>query len=160
MIGPRYGIYFQISWLISFIIGIMFLLLRLYEMMVLDSISYSQHMNLSINIAATSSFLWIVWALFGYDCDVKQVDNSAVLYGLIPYAGSRKNRLRMFYFQCWFGLSAMMEIFDFPPIYGMFDAHSLWHACTVPLGFYWYIFLQEDAKNQIINFIKIKDHTS
>jgi hypothetical protein len=35
-----------------------------------------------------------------------------------------------------------MEIFDFSPIFYHFDAHSLWHFSTVPLGFLWYRFWQ------------------
>jgi hypothetical protein len=45
-------------------------------------------------------------------------------------------------------LAALMEIFDFPPFFGLFDAHSLWHACTVPLGFFWYQFLRVDASTR------------
>ena len=28
----------------------------------------------------------------------------------------------------------LLEIFDFPALYGHFDAHSLWHLATIPLG--------------------------
>ena len=38
-----------------------------------------------------------------------------------------------------------LEIFDFAPIYGLFDAHSIWHLATVPIGFAWYKFLEEDT---------------
>ena len=27
----------------------------------------------------------------------------------------------------------LLEVADFPPIFWIFDAHSLWHASTVPL---------------------------
>ncbi|KAK9768113.1 hypothetical protein K7432_001515 [Basidiobolus ranarum] len=43
--------------------------------------------------------------------------------------------------------SAMsLELFDFPPILEMVDAHALWHAATVPILVYWYTFLMEDAR--------------
>ncbi|XP_062503653.1 post-GPI attachment to proteins factor 3-like [Corticium candelabrum] len=44
-------------------------------------------------------------------------------------------------------LSAAMalEINDFPPWWGLFDAHSLWHLATVPLTFLWYSFLVDDG---------------
>ena len=32
-----------------------------------------------------------------------------------------------------------------PPWRWYLDAHSLWHAATVPLGFLWYSFLSDDA---------------
>ncbi|XP_061193950.1 post-GPI attachment to proteins factor 3-like [Saccostrea echinata] len=40
----------------------------------------------------------------------------------------------------------MLEVLDFPPIWWMFDAHSLWHAGTVPLGILWYSFIIDDGK--------------
>jgi len=41
---------------------------------------------------------------------------------------------------------ALLETFDFPPVWGWLDAHACWHGLTVGLVFYWYQFLQEDAK--------------
>lgn len=37
-----------------------------------------------------------------------------------------------------------LELFDFPPLWRVFDAHSLWHLSTVPLFILWYRFLVED----------------
>lgn len=38
----------------------------------------------------------------------------------------------------WFNvltvLVTLLELADFPPIFWIFDAHSLWHASTVPLA--------------------------
>lgn len=53
-------------------------------------------------------------------------------------------------FKLWFvvlfGSSAMLlEIFDFPPIWGIFDAHSIWHAVTIPLTYFWWSFIKDDA---------------
>lgn len=42
-------------------------------------------------------------------------------------------------------LAMLLEIFDFPPIWGLFDAHSLWHAFTIPLTFFWWSFIKDDA---------------
>jgi hypothetical protein len=38
-----------------------------------------------------------------------------------------------------------LELFDFSPAWGVFDAHSLWHMATIPLGAIWYRFLCNDA---------------
>nr|XP_022305826.1 post-GPI attachment to proteins factor 3-like [Crassostrea virginica] len=43
-------------------------------------------------------------------------------------------------------LLLLLEVLDFPPLGWTFDAHSLWHAGTVPLGFLWYSFIIEDGK--------------
>ncbi|KAI9596622.1 Per1-like protein, partial [Syncephalis fuscata] len=41
-------------------------------------------------------------------------------------------------------LAMCLELFDFPPILWAIDAHSLWHAATVPLVIWWYQFLLLD----------------
>lgn len=40
----------------------------------------------------------------------------------------------------------LLEIFDFPPLLGVLDAHSLWHAATVPLTLIWWGFIADDAR--------------
>ena len=32
----------------------------------------------------------------------------------------------------------LLELGDFPPVWWTFDAHSLWHAGTIPLPLLWY----------------------
>lgn len=38
-----------------------------------------------------------------------------------------------------------LEILDFAPIWGLVDAHALWHAATVPLTGVWYAFIVADV---------------
>lgn len=38
----------------------------------------------------------------------------------------------------WIVLAMGLELLDFPPIYGMVDAHSLWHLGTVGPTIWWY----------------------
>ena len=38
----------------------------------------------------------------------------------------------------WIILAMSLELFDFPPIAGMLDAHSLWHLGTVVPTIWWY----------------------
>ncbi|KAJ2555846.1 hypothetical protein EV175_002175 [Coemansia sp. RSA 1933] len=38
-----------------------------------------------------------------------------------------------------------LEAFDFPPLLDSFDAHSLWHAATIPIVAHWYDYLIKDA---------------
>jgi hypothetical protein len=45
----------------------------------------------------------------------------------------------------------LLELFDFPPIWGIFDAHSLWHATTAPLAKTLWDFHIEDALFEISN---------
>ncbi|KAI9502464.1 hypothetical protein GGI25_004956 [Coemansia spiralis] len=43
-------------------------------------------------------------------------------------------------------LAFSLEAFDFPPLFDTFDAHSLWHAATIPIVSEWYKYLVKDAK--------------
>ncbi|KAF9537420.1 Post-GPI attachment to proteins factor 3, partial [Lunasporangiospora selenospora] len=42
-----------------------------------------------------------------------------------------------------------LEILDFPPLWGIFDAHSLWHAATIPMIPLWYRFLLKDTEWEV-----------
>ena len=115
-------------------------------MIITANVSFAQHMQAAIGLAAMSSVLWSAWALFGYD---ESNGDVLLFYKLIPHAGTRTLRLRMLILQASFIAAAMLEIFDFPPFAGVFDAHSLWHAATVPLGFQWYSFLIDDGNQYL-----------
>jgi heme/copper-type cytochrome/quinol oxidase subunit 4 len=83
-----------------------------------ESTTFSDHMKRCIGLATSQLVLWIVWFLISkahhrYWCLLSQV---------------------------WFAAAGMLEVFDFPPFFGHFDAHSLWHAATVPLGIILYHF--------------------
>ncbi|XP_057951243.1 uncharacterized protein LOC131146010 [Malania oleifera] len=40
----------------------------------------------------------------------------------------------------------LLEIYDFPPYQGFVDAHALWHATTIPLGYLWWSFIRDDCE--------------
>ncbi|KAJ7221584.1 Per1-like protein [Mycena pura] len=44
--------------------------------------------------------------------------------------------------------ASALELFDFPPVASVIDAHSLWHLATAPLAVLWYDFLVEDARDE------------
>ncbi|KAG0246057.1 hypothetical protein BGX31_004711 [Mortierella sp. GBA43] len=44
-----------------------------------------------------------------------------------------------------------LEILDFAPLWGVLDAHSLWHAATILLIPYWYQFLLKDTDWEVRN---------
>lgn len=39
----------------------------------------------------------------------------------------------------------LFEVLDFPALWGLVDAHSLWHAATAPLTGTWYAFIVQDV---------------
>ncbi|KAL7410677.1 Per1-like-domain-containing protein [Mrakia frigida] len=49
------------------------------------------------------------------------------------------------YISILFFLAVSLEFFDFPPLGGVLDAHSLWHLATVGIVPLWYSFFREDA---------------
>ncbi|TKA47935.1 hypothetical protein B0A54_01425 [Friedmanniomyces endolithicus] len=48
-------------------------------------------------------------------------------------------------------LAMSLELFDFPPWWGMLDAHALWHLGTVGPTIWWYNFLIKDAQEDMQN---------
>ena len=93
------------------------------------AVPFDTHLKISIAVAVLQSVVWVLWGIVG----IGGTGSGS------PY------RLRCVLLQLWFALAAMFEIFDFPPIYMHFDAHSIWHAATVPLGFAWYRFWHLDS---------------
>ena len=61
----------------------------------------------------------------------------------------RWNRWRCLCCQFALILASTLEILDFAPIWGIFDAHSLWHCATVPIGFMWYVFWDIDKMSYL-----------
>lgn len=87
------------------------------------TIGFTNHLHVCIAIVAATTTLWIVWILS--HIGRLQMPNSKLLCLIV---------------QLWLAGASMLEIFDFPPYLKTFDAHSLWHAATVPLGFVWYYY--------------------
>ncbi|PIN08174.1 hypothetical protein CDL12_19251 [Handroanthus impetiginosus] len=47
-----------------------------------------------------------------------------------------------------------LRTFDFPPYKGLIDAHALWQASTIPLTYYWWSFVKDDAEFRTANLLK------
>uniref|UniRef100_A0A0D3C4Q2 Post-GPI attachment to proteins factor 3 n=1 Tax=Brassica oleracea var. oleracea TaxID=109376 RepID=A0A0D3C4Q2_BRAOL len=52
------------------------------------------------------------------------------------------------------GLAMLLEIYDFPPYGGYFDAHSIWHLVTVPLTILWWSFIRDDIEFRTSSLLK------
>lgn len=96
--------------------------------MIYERVSFSEHMTLCITLAVIHVLVWLLY--IGKEFYTSKVYNRSVWVCLIC--------------QLWFILASTLEVFDFPPYYRIFDAHSLWHAATVLLGFLWYYYWQLD----------------
>lgn len=88
----------------------------------LGLVTFDSHMQTCITLVVVTTVLWTLWVLLSGDSSSK----SRCLRGLCLLC------------QAWLVLASALEVFDFPPFWRTFDAHSLWHAATVPLGVVWY----------------------
>lgn len=92
---------------------------------------------------------------FDYDYNMKANVATGVFTGigwLVWYFGSKEtdeHAWKVCYVQLLAGCSLLLELMDFPPIWFTFDAHSLWHLCTVPLTMLFYRWV-ELITNKII----------
>jgi hypothetical protein len=89
-------------------------------------IGFDNHMTFSICVAVAHTAVWIMWLI-------------------ASPRESKSHKLQCLFLQLWFIAASMLELFDFPPIWYHFDAHSLWHLTTIPLGHLWYKFWFQDA---------------
>lgn len=94
-------------------------------------VSFDDHMRLCITVAVLNVITWLLWLLVSSKKFELEKHNYRYLCLLC---------------QVWFSLAALLELYDFPAIWGIFDAHSLWHAATVPLGFIWAYFWRVDRE--------------
>jgi len=89
-----------------------------------NEFDYGLHMRINIVGFVLHQILWAVWAISHRDR---------------PYVS------RLVTFLVGLMVAGLLEVLDFPPLWGLLDAHACWHAATVPLLFIWYQFLKDDA---------------
>lgn len=99
-------------------------LLQHIHYMMFVKFDYGYNMALCVACGVTQSVLWVVW------CSRTQ----------------HPARHSMFKFLAAVHVAMMLEIFDFPPILGLLDAHAAWHAATIPLVYVWYDFVFGDVR--------------
>ncbi|PNX74809.1 post-GPI attachment to proteins factor 3-like, partial [Trifolium pratense] len=95
-------------------------------------LDYGWNMTVCVVIAVAQLTIWAVWA------GVSRHPSCWKLW-LVVIAG---------------GLAMLLEIYDFPPYEGLFDAHAIWHAITIPLTYIWWSFIRDDAKFRTAKFLK------
>ncbi|GFY83348.1 Per1-like family protein [Actinidia rufa] len=95
-------------------------------------LDYGLNMKVCMGMGMAQLFIWAVWA--GVTCHPSRWKLWVVVIG-----GS---------------LSPLLEIYDFPPYWGFVDAHSLWHATTIPLTYLWWSFIMDDTEFRTSTLIK------
>mmetsp|Transcript_111804 Transcript_111804/g.193832 ORF Transcript_111804/g.193832 Transcript_111804/m.193832 type:complete len:402 (+) Transcript_111804:50-1255(+) len=84
---------------------------------------YGYNMKVAVGLGICTSLSWLTWFLrhrgerrFAWKC---------IVASLGPY------------------LVLPLELLDFPPAFGLMDAHACWHLGTVPMSFVWCSFMQD-----------------
>ncbi|CAG2160189.1 unnamed protein product [Oppiella nova] len=110
-------------------IGMPFLAFFTYHIHYLFYIHFDYGYNMKVNVCTgiLSSTGWLLWC----------------------YLNRHKGR---HIWKCVFSIFLLnflllLEVYDFPPIAFIFDAHSLWHLGTVPLPVLWFSFLSDEANH-------------
>jgi hypothetical protein len=111
--------------------------------LVIVSFDYVYNMYANVVVGVVQESLWIGWFISTL------LDNSTrrpyAHLGILSGVGV--------------SLAMCLELFDFPPLWRVFDAHSLWHLSTIPLTIIWYNFLLEDSLYEatlLPYFVRIK----
>ncbi|CAO1303095.1 unnamed protein product [Diamesa hyperborea] len=113
--------------LIGFI-AFMFLLFFLNHFLYLSfgTFDYSYNMMVNIVTGLLGGIGWLIW------CITK--------FRKRPYVW------KMIVFVILGGGSLVLEVYDFPPVFKSFDAHSLWHLSSAPITIIFYKFIKDDCK--------------
>jgi len=115
---------------------------------------FQTHMTICITVVSITSTLWLLWSIFLHSKESSTTINTRSNNNSLI----KKRHIICLLCQILFIFAASLEIFDFPPFWGILDAHSLWHAATVPLGFMWYHFWDLDF--QITHVYTLKSEWS
>ncbi|KAG0622593.1 hypothetical protein M758_3G109700 [Ceratodon purpureus] len=89
--------------------------------------------------------------LYKFDYDLNMivcavlVAAQLLIWATWGYLTSHPARFKLWTVAFGAALASLLEIFDFPPLWGIFDAHALWHAATLPIAYLWWSFIKDDA---------------
>jgi hypothetical protein len=92
---------------------------------------YGMHMKINTALVVAHYLLWVLWAF------------------VLPSGRTRPYRFYSLAFLTLILLAASCEVFDFAPLYGVFDAHAAWHSMTWMMIPIWYKFWREDSEYEV-----------
>lgn len=108
---------------------------------ILPRFDYSYNMAFNLALGVMHNLLWLLYSL----------PRPVSLLKKFPYT-SKTYRPSYAYkagvFVALTTAATALEVFDFPPVYRILDAHALWHLSTAPIAKFWYDFLVEDALDE------------
>jgi hypothetical protein len=98
---------------------------------------YGYNMKANLVVGITYSLIWLTWSLKNYY--------------------SRRYAYKMTIFVVAISAAMSLELLDFSPFWRVLDAHSLWHAATIPLVRIHWEFLLDDALEESRKRNKLSD---
>ncbi|KAF7726459.1 hypothetical protein EC973_008694 [Apophysomyces ossiformis] len=113
------------------ILGAVLLMLFVMHVSYLSFVHFDFGYNIfvSVVVGVAQSLLWIGWAIMQY----------------VKRTPSRSYAFLILMFVLGVLTASMLEVFDFAPIWRVFDAHSFWHFSTILITPFFYRFVIEDA---------------
>ncbi|KAL0756043.1 hypothetical protein Bca101_093711 [Brassica carinata] len=113
-------------------------------------IDITKRLDFSSAIAVLGfSFIVSILRTFDVRVEAARVMVSAPVLALVT-----THILYINFYKLDYGLAMLLEIYDFPPYGGYFDAHSIWHLATVPLTILWWSFIRDDAEFRTSSLLK------
>lgn len=88
---------------------------------------YQYNMRINVAFGFITSLAWFLWAWQSYSVNRSKHVFKAVIALLLMH------------------VALLLEIFDFPPLFFVLDAHACWHLSTIPMPFLWYNFLIQES---------------
>lgn len=114
---------------VSFILPVVtFYLYHIYNL-IFSKINYGYNMQVMITAGAMNNILWLAWCYWNKKNK--------------PYVWKAEFTMLL--------VSAIipLELYDFPPLLWIFDAHSLWHGLSIPASYMIMSFAMDDALHMI-----------
>ncbi|BBN16992.1 post-GPI attachment to proteins factor 3 [Marchantia polymorpha subsp. ruderalis] len=109
----------------------------------------------------TTHILYLNFYQFDYGLNMKVCVSLGIAQLLLwsGWAGLTRHphRFKLLFVVVGTALAILLEVFDFAPVWGVLDAHALWHAVTVPLTVFWWSFIKDDARwrtSSVVNRVK------
>ncbi|KAH8114210.1 Per1-like protein [Phellopilus nigrolimitatus] len=118
-------------------------ILHVSYLTLLPRFDYTYNIIFNVVIGLIHNLLWVLYSL---------PESLTIIRRFPPSMAPRRRRPRCAS-KAALGVGLTMaamslELFDFPPLARVLDAHALWHAATVPIAAIWYRFLIEDALDE------------
>ncbi|KAF8653417.1 hypothetical protein AX16_003960 [Volvariella volvacea WC 439] len=116
----------------------------------LPRFDYTYNMAFNLFLGLSHNFLWLLYSLPISSPSTLSSILTKIHFRRFPsrphtYRPSFTSKASLFVLLTT--LATALELFDFPPWWGVIDAHALWHLSTVPIAEMWYWFLVEDSKD-------------